>query len=286
MEFKQEEYLTIFKTEGVCSSLKYLSDTVPSVLYKFYSLETHKDDKLKTLRENKIWVQTFKNQNDPFEMINLLVEKGSAKDKYTKNGALLADKKMVINSDQKWLDIYRNSLKFVSFTQTMETNISMWAYYASNHKGFCCEYEIVDFSPMAMRTIKPVLYMKGMHKVTSGFVEYLRSDPLNSAFVPRKEMEIRNLTREECIKILASCKDPSWSHEKEYRAFYEYDDSLDGESVDCSILNLRIKAIYLGIEISKDNESELIKISQKLNVPIYRMLISEDSYSLIPEKIG
>ncbi|MDD6469153.1 MAG: DUF2971 domain-containing protein [Bacilli bacterium] len=288
MKFDKSVYFNKFAKDGVCEALKYLSLTTPKTLYKFYSLGS--DDKmdlikLKTLKENKIWVDLFKNKNDPFEMINFNINEETVKDNKNKNGELIIDKQTLVTIYQKNLDFYKNSLKFASFTQTMETNIAMWAYYANNHKGFCCMFDIIDTSSYGMINIKPIFYESSILKLSSGFVNHLIVDRLNSLIADDRETKIRSLTNWEAIKIFGSCKDPSWSHEREYRIFYIKEGNDEGETVDAKTLNIELKAIYIGLNCSKKNEEELINISEALNVPIYKMNKSVDNYSLVPIEI-
>lgn len=284
MEFNKATYFNTFGTEGIHNALDYLSVTTPRTLYKFYSLGTKKDKvKLKTLKEEKIWVESFENQNDPFEMINLSINETSVKDVYNKDGGLVINKQDLMIAYQNYLSQYKNFLKFASFTQTMQTNIAMWTYYTNNHKGFCCEFEIIDTSRFGMINIKPVLYEKKIFKVPSEFIEQMLAERLNIRFDTYRaieESQLKELTYLEFIKILASCKDPSWSHEKEYRVFYKSDVSKSGESVAAKHLNLKIKAIYIGLKCSKKNKFKLKAIGSKLNVPVHEMIKSKENYSL------
>lgn len=109
MTFDKIVYLNKFAKEGVTSALEYLALTLPNKLYKFYSLGDGKDDlKLKTLKNNQIWVDLFSNQNDPFEMINLNIDESSIKEKFNKIGNLVASKSISKEGYQKYLDFYKN----------------------------------------------------------------------------------------------------------------------------------------------------------------------------------
>lgn len=61
MKLAVEENNTQLKRKKLAAAYKFLSDNLPSSLYKFYSLGTNMDDKkLNTLERDKIWVDLLK----------------------------------------------------------------------------------------------------------------------------------------------------------------------------------------------------------------------------------
>ncbi len=278
--FDKQKYLELFGKNSIIKALQYLSDEMPEKLFKFFSLETLKDEiKLKTLEEDKVWVELFKNQNDPFEMINLDINEETVKSKYNKDGELIIDEKTLTSSYQKHMDYYKKTIKTASFCDVMETNISMWAYYTNNHQGFCCEYETISKDVDKMMPLRPVLYENKMAKVKSSFAEKLAISGLNTLLMDNKEIKMQIFNNLEYIKLLASCKDLSWEHEHEYRAFLFGDNNDKGQAVKSCELNLKLKAIYAGIKCSVKNKERLKSIAKKLNIEFYEMEISTKNYS-------
>ena len=279
--FDKTEYLSLYRNDFI-QALKYLCNEIPDSLFKFYSLGNKMDEKkLSTLRDDKIWVDLFINQNDPFEMINLDIDENSVKPKYTKDGRLLIDKNDLLDAYQKHMNHYKNKLKTASLCDVMATNISMWAYYTNNHQGFCCEYEPLSRDLDAMKPLRPVLYEKSTSKTKSSFVEHLTISGLNSLHDDSNIIQLQQAYNFELIKMLASCKHESWAHEREYRAFYLGKDDSTGESVCCSELNLKLKAIYAGVHCSDENKEKLKQICGLLNVEFHAMKASSTEYLLI-----
>lgn len=279
--FKKEKYLSLWKKDFF-EALIYLSQEIPSSLFKFYSLGNSLDKaKLDTLSENKIWVELFKNQNDPFEMINLDIDESTAEPKYSEDGILLVSKENMTAICQRHMNCYKEAIKTASFCDTMATNISMWAYYSNNHQGFCCEYEPINRDLDSMKPLRPVLYEKGVSQTKASFVERLIASGLNALVDDSRSAQFQQIYNLEMIKLLASCKDESWAHEREYRAFYFGKRNGAGEAVKCSDINLKLKAIYAGIKCNEENKNKLRKIAEELGADFHEMRTSLTDYLLV-----
>jgi len=284
MRFSRKKYVGYLLERNYDGALSYLAEVMPNSLFKFFSLGRCKkmnSRKLTTLKENKIWVDLFSNQNDPFEMVNLDIDKTSVKGKKDRLGNELLNEDGAFSAYKRFMDYYKNTLKTASFSAELETNISMWAYYTNNHEGFCCEYEVLDRSKEAMEIIKPVLYSKRIKKTLALDVERWIADSYNAKTPFEAILSQRNKTEE--IKGIASSKHVSWGNEKEFRAFYEGEDNGSGEAVFCSVLNLKIKAIYAGIKCKEKYKRKLQRIAKSLKVDYYEMHVSADRYSLYKE---
>lgn len=278
--FDKKTYLSLYAKDFI-GALQYLCNEIPNSLFKFYSLGNGIDEiKLNTLKENKIWVELFKNQNDPFEMINLDIDVNTVEPKHLASGEILIDKEHLASSYQNHMNHYKNTIKTASFCDVMVTNISMWAYYTNNHQGFCCEYEPISRDLDAMKPLRPVLYEKDTVQTKATFVEHLVISGMNSLIDDSKQAQYQQLYNLELIKMLASCKDISWEHEREFRALYFGEESGCGETVMCSELNVRLKAIYSGIRCSEENKLKLRTIAENLGVEFHEMKASPTDYLL------
>ena len=279
--FKKREYLLLFKKNAI-GALQYLAKEIPNSLFKFYSLGNDiVQIKLQTLRQNEIRVDLFKNQNDPFEMINLDIDETAVNPIYSKDGILIIGKDKLIELYKKHMNHYKNTIKTASFCDVMATNISMWAYYTNNHQGFCCEYEPISRDLDSMKPLRPVLYEKSVSQAKASFVEHLIVSGLNTLIDDSEEAQYQQICNLEMIKLLASCKDQSWAHEREYRALYFGKENGVGEVVKCTDLNIKLKAIYSGIRCSEKNKKILRKIAEELNVDFHEMKSSPTDYLLI-----
>ena len=83
------------------------------------------------------------------------------------------------------------------------------------------------------------------------------------------------------IKLLASCKDESCAHEREYRAFYFGKRNGAGEAVKCSDINVKLKAIYAGIKCNEENKNRLKKIAEEVGADFHEMRTSLTDYLLV-----
>ena len=124
-------------------------------------------------------------------------------------------------------------------------------------------------------------YSKRIKKTLALDVERWIADSYNAKTPFEAILSQRNKTEE--IKGIASSKHVSWGNEKEFRAFYEGEDNGSGEAVFCSVLNLKIKAIYAGIKCKEKYKRKLQRIAKSLKVDYYEMHVSADRYSLYKE---
>ena len=151
MELKMgfNQFNNIVEKEGLDSAIKYKNEYIPERLFQYnalldkrYNNYIEKNEKrLESLKENKIYVTNYRCFNDPFEFEMLSVDM----DKLQKEN-------YDIKEIDKFLNAFKNKILVACFT-TINDNMSMWAHYANNHKGYCVEYEITN-----TEKIYPVFY--------------------------------------------------------------------------------------------------------------------------------
>lgn len=139
-------------------------------------------------------------------------------------------------------------------------SILMWSHYANYHTGFCIE--LSTDQPSTFRDlIYPVIYQKKRNNLTEAFIQH------------KKYWAV----------IASICKSEEWSYEKEWRfVTYGLLDFSIAKQAFISVPGL-IKSIYLGVKTDKGIENKII---ESLNIPIYKMEMASDSYSLIPKLIS
>lgn len=250
----------------------------PEYLYKYISLEDRdkdinglNDKKMLTLKENCVWFSRPDILNDPFELKGLYMDY----DQLKKDGASI--------EDAKHIETYLCKICVIaSFTDTMEKNMPMWAYYANNSKGFCVKYKVTDskrFFPVKYEEQrKPVLdaakKMLDLHAVVT--------DPTVSNEERFKAGSIIGLN----IGILFqnySIKHISWKHENEYRAFQprpESEDSL-GKNVSVSDMGLIVDSIYTGYDC--EYHEQIKTIADELHIPCYKCKLDEKEFLIVTE---
>lgn len=162
--------------------------------------------------------------------------------------------------NQKNYDGLREDLRIACLGEANKS-ILMWSHYASNHSGFCIEY---DFSndEFVKEFLFPVLYNQK---------KYIVKDESDSNWVVPA----------------AVCKSPEWQYEKEWRIIkndalklkYGINNSNYYISADKAI-----SAIYVGAKISKENLEEITQIAEEMNIPIYKMKMCDEEYLLKVDK--
>ena len=260
-------------------------------LYKYCPLGrgADKDNKrLNSLRNNKIWLSTFGDLNDPFEAHALYLDVSTV-------SRVTGAPKERIDLLQQWcIDHLAEKYIIYSLSENHFDSMPMWAHYANNHQGFCVEYEVsldADESE-ALFSIGKVTY-SGSRKSLVPFMRKLL--PMYEKMGPDGELpedfdslkdEFDRLTDENYFT-----KHISWAYEREWRLLYtavehgEYPDGdpeqidanlieieskirqlqLDkGKLVDVSVVGMSVSQICVGLNCSDENAALLNQISQSL----------------------
>lgn len=150
----------------------------------------------------------------------------------------------------------KENAKVCSFA-TQRDNKVMWSLYANAYKGYCVEYEIPTTDEEVMGILLPVIYKRKKNfNVIRAIAQFVL------------EIAIRNTTSAymhtnlACLTELLCSKDVDWEYQDEWRLL-----SLNSNRFN----KLKIKAIYLGFDVTKRNELRIIKRAKKLNFKVYKM---------------
>lgn len=135
-------------------------------------------------------------------------------------------------------------------------NRLMWSHYADSHKGFCIEY---DFSQIQEILPFPIYYSTERPLV-----------PWKAAFNNSPE-NVSEATAELMLGLLT--KDDAWSYENEWRI-------LSSASQNADIKMPPITCIYLGADIGERNRTKILKIANKLQIPVKQMKVDRGAYAL------
>lgn len=134
----------------------------------------------------------------------------------------------------------------------------MWSHYGDSHKGFCIEYDYTGFDRMDIVPF-PVAYTSECIKM-----------PWKAALA--NTPEDLDVATKVIMRALLS-KDEAWSYEREWRILIHKKDNA----------NLKmppISCIYLGALCKEKHKKELVKIAQKLKIPVKQMMIDRGEYAL------
>lgn len=249
-----EKYLNMVSENRLDEATDFRREIMPKYIYKFYPVYSKTgrgkiDERtFNTLKEDKIWCGKIEHFNDPYEGIGYYL-----KDLDREMEMRLAD-----------------CLRIASFTENAASNISMWAYYANNHKGFCVKYEVVnnkylyDVNYIENRQSQKELFLKAVRKNNKG-----QSTDKEKLLIYEKYLT----------------KHISWSNEREYRIIFATEsDEEKGRTVTCEKLGLKPIKIYAGINCSNEVKRMLNSISLQLGCgELSECSISDNEFKLINE---
>lgn len=153
-----------------------------------------------------------------------------------------------------------NSLINVGCLCTDFKNHLMWSHYADSHHGFCVEYDYSSFQFAGSPYYPlPVIYSNTRPKVPW------------SPFLHRNEHTEEIATRD-LTKVLLT-KDDAWEYENEWRILVPTKHNPD-------VCLTPISCIYLGASCSEKDKNRILKIAQKIKVPVKQMVIDRGEYQL------
>ena len=127
-----------------------------------------------------------------------------------------------------------SDLAICSFSET-PTNLSMWAYYASNFSGFVIEYDLEEM----FRSYPPAKLAK---------VHY-------STKIPDVNLNDYYRNQEGCNRLAFSLKHENWSHEREWRLFKKQEELLE-------IPASCISSVYTG---PRTRDEHIIRLEESAN---------------------
>ncbi len=153
-----------------------------------------------------------------------------------------------------------SDLAICSFSET-PTNLSMWAYYASNFSGFVIEYDLEEmFRSYPAAKLAKVYYSKKIPDIN-----------LNDYYG----------SQEGYNRLAFSLKHENWSHEREWRLFKKKEELLE-------IPASCISSVYTGPRTSKEHIIRLEESAKKIgfsmqNISINGFELKLDTYKQITE---
>lgn len=179
-----------------------------------------------------------------------------------------------------------NTLRIACFSE-LHNNLPMWAHYANNHTGVCLEYDIKSILEAhtldhILNFLYPVFYVKVLPDSVNGIYGKYWVDFDEERKQPKTE---NNTWRVHPIIDYPSIhKLKEWQYEREWRliqniAFFRkrldvtVTDMFNYEKGIPMIFN-KPSRVYLGYNISKNNENSIIETCQKSNIPFSRMEVT------------
>lgn len=142
-----------------------------------------------------------------------------------------------------------------SFT-TKRDNKPMWSLYSNKYKGYCVEYE----TPMTKDVIPnlcPVIYTNDSE---TNIVKIMVKFGLETIIRFISSGQIK--TNMGCFTELLCTKDTDWEYQDEWR--------LIGDAK-TKVVPFKIKNIYLGYDVSKENEESMLSYAKVKGFGVYKM---------------
>ncbi len=173
----------------------------PNSLYKFYSFSEYS---LEAMCNNSLWFGKPESFNDPYDCsITMLIDKkeyidaitesiNSKSPRETLGRVWIGDRDVLASRGKELIETLKN-IGICCFTNDPR-NMTMWAHYGDQHKGFCVEYDCSEKTELR-RLIGRVKYSKTRACIPRGIC-------------PTSE------SISDCWLIKANC----WRQEKEWRA--------------------------------------------------------------------
>jgi hypothetical protein len=252
---------------------------------------------IKTIENNHVYLSFPSEYNDPFDCRFRFNYEGNKQnwlnwlDRQSLNSSDKSIFRKVIESPNfNYKDIINENAKHLkatvicSFSEKSD-NILMWSHYSKNHSGICLGYKVTSlansyclfFDDPNVESFSPKYFHEGEAPLYR--VEYRDTvpDPVN--FFEKSE---------ESIKKFMITKASDWSYEKEWRLLYPK------ALVKKQVLSLRrdtLQSVYLGAKINSDLKNEVIEtikseyLQQGVKIDVFQQHLSNDSYSLVTEKL-
>jgi len=229
--------------------------SMPNRIYKFIRLCDDKSENKKrfsTLENNQIWFSRVDNLNDPYEGCNCCYW-----DEFP-------DQEIdffwgASNLRKQWNEYIQKrklSLGICSFSKR-HSLMPLWAHYANNHKGFCCEYEVIDKSKLF-----EVQYIACKFDVSKDINKLVKDYDENKITAEQYNAALYDIHKYTCI-----FKSLDWKDEQEIRSIlYLEDNDTVGERTSIDSIGLKLKSIIIGRNCSDENVIELKRIAAILGV--------------------
>lgn len=251
--------------------------TIPSTLFKYYSLtnsQSHNDEQLNerkfaTLQSKRVFASFSSDMNDPFDGRGYFYRAEPINAVFSQSNP---------GFDFGSIDFASHS-KITSFTACGYQSMPMWAHYANNHHGFCVSYEMNESNAILKSFMWPIQYSDVRIDVTRTLCELLPGvvDSLDNDSACWNSGKLEKVLEVSSIPLLLeNIKHSFWAYEQEYRF------AIAASKLPDSYAMAEPKEICIGINCSEPHEKRLISIGKELGIPVRKMVFDplSPTYSL------
>lgn len=274
--------------ENLNAGIGIIKNYLLNKIEKLYKYRRITDSLFDDLDSGAIRCNNPINFNDPFDYYPVLMDKEYFVAELEKRALAIISREYLVPKGSKIrlprnavsgisgfheqiLDGFRNKMQ-VSCFSTKFDEILMWSHYADSHRGICIEYELNNLKLISH--ILPVLYVSEMFDATEYFVESFaqffvnlyRNEVVGNSFLPEN-------FNPWSTTLFGLIKHDRWRYEDEWRLIFHND--LPG--VD---LALRIKSVFLGLNIAKEFRERIFDIAQRNHFDVYSMYRKREKYQV------
>ncbi|WP_165763746.1 DUF2971 domain-containing protein [Halalkalibacter urbisdiaboli] len=254
-----------FENREESYQLKYKN--IPRNLYKYQPIsDSIREDRLKALKENKIWMTKAPYLNDPFDCqptyynekeLRKFIEKEGIHEKTGKTIDYL------VEATNESLEMFRKNLKVSCFSET-NFNMPLWGNYADNHRGICIEYDFTQLEPKDdfIKKIYPVGYDEKRYNITNILKSIINNEYKSNPYV---------------LFFLVMMKHDSWKYEKEWRIIdFDFEETSGiGSLIECPV---KPTAIYFGLNCSDKDIDDISSIVNKTETKLHKLELNNNEY--------
>ncbi len=267
-DIEKSQYINIlFEEKSIKENIERLSIINSKIPQKFYRYRNLSNDfEIDNIMQGQIWLSKPTEFNDPYDSkINIDVDEMLsiyfATEKRTTFGHEKLDRmkrrsiECYIKREKRKLQKYtsrklewlRKSFGIACFSEVYDS-LLMWSHYADYHRGICLEYSFEEIKKLV--SFCPIIY-------TDQFENFLN-------YIDIRKEEVSS----EVMKLFLS-KSKDWSYENEWRIVDTLSESSEAKGK--LLKGLKPLNILMGCQIDGDNERKIIKVANKLHIPVAKM---------------
>lgn len=248
-------------------SYKLKHQHIPNKLYKYQPISDGiREQRLNTLKENKIWLTKASYLNDPFDCQPTYYNEQELRQ-------FIIDEKLDVNTGNtvdylikvtnQSLEMFNRNIKVACFSE-IKDNMPLWGNYADNHKGICIEYDFsrLEYNNDFSKMLYPVGYDSERYDITNILKSVSSGNFTSNPYV---------------LFFLVMMKHTSWNYEREWRLIdFDFEET---PSVG-SLVELPVKpsAIYFGMNCSIEDINAITSIVNNTETRLFKMEMQNSKY--------
>jgi|GEM_PF-423269 len=231
-------------------------------VYKYRGGTEHTFERdLNSLENNYFWAPKYSELNDPCEGLIITDTFKNQTDSLQKLFSLNENSVEDLNNSFDNLISHSLNAGIYSLSKTYKHEL-LWAHYASEHTGFCIEYDLEIL-------VNDNIYQNFYHFP----VEYAKSPPVIGI------NDLNNGKGNKLIRKLAGTKSKSWAYEKEIRII---SDEAGRQDYNYSA----VESIYFGLRMPDKKKKAIMKRLKGRGINYYQINLKEDSYKFKREPVS